>query len=166
MTIDLSGLQIFNDAILNNRDLGGGARVQCESTQEGVLGRFRVKQIPSNRYVHEANNVARRNFADALTSAFGVRSLNDLPKEVRDVLKIEDFNLREGTVTSSRPLTMRRIRAVMTAIRDVRLRPRVRRRMQSANTSRTTCSVPNTWKRPSTASPLQKVANPFRWTSP
>ena len=119
MTIDLSGLQIFNDAILNNRDLGGGARVQCESTQEGVLGRFRVKQIPSNRYVHEANNVARRNFADALTSAFGVRSLNDLPKEVRDVLKIEDFNLREGTVTSSRPLTMRRIRAVMTAIRDV-----------------------------------------------
>ena len=119
MPIDLSGLQIFNDAIQNNRNLSGGTRIECENTQEGRLGRFRIKQIPSNKYVQDANNVVRRNFADALTSAFGVRSLNDLPKDVRDVLKIEDFKLQDGNVTSSRPLTMRRIRAVMTAIRDV-----------------------------------------------
>ncbi|MBR5592026.1 MAG: hypothetical protein IKW38_05795 [Kiritimatiellae bacterium] len=119
MPIDLSGLQIFNDAIQNNRNLSGGTRIECDKAQERRLGRFSIKQIPANKYVHEANNVARRNFADALTSAFGVSSLNELPKDVRDVLKIEDFKLKDGNVTSSRPLTMRRIRAVMTAIRDV-----------------------------------------------
>ena len=119
MPIDLSGLQIFNDAIQNNRNLSGGTRIECDKAQEGRLGRFSIKQIPANKYVHEANNAVRRNFADALTSAFGVRSLEELPRAVRDVLKIEDFKLRDGAVTSSRPLTMRRIRAVMTAIRDI-----------------------------------------------
>lgn len=119
MTIDLSGLQIFNNAIQNNPNLSGSTRIECEDTHEAQLGRFNIKQIPANKYIHNANNVARRNFADALTSAFGVRSLEELPKDVRDVLKIEDFKLQNGNVTSSRPLTMRRIRAVMTAIRDV-----------------------------------------------
>ena len=119
MAIDLSGLKIFNDAITNNVNLSGSTRLQCDGAQEGRLGNFTIRQIPSNKYVHEVNYTARRNFADALTAAFGVRSLEDLPKEVRDVLKIEDFKLQDGAVTSSRPLTMRRIRAVMTAIRDV-----------------------------------------------
>ena len=119
MAIDLSGLKIFNDAITNNANLSGNTRLQCDGAQEGRLGNFTIRQIPSNKYVHEVNYTARRNFADALTAAFGVRSLEDLPKEVRDVLKIEDFKLQDGAVTSSRPLTMRRIRAVMTAIRDV-----------------------------------------------
>ena len=31
MPIDLSGLQIFNDAIQNNRNLSGGTRIECET---------------------------------------------------------------------------------------------------------------------------------------
>ena len=119
MAIDLTKLQIFNDAIMRNTDLSGSTRIQCDNAQEGNLGRFTIRQIPSNKYVHSANNAARLQFADALTSAFGVRSLEELPKDVRAVLKIEDFKLQDGAVTSTRPLTMRRIRAVMTAICDV-----------------------------------------------
>lgn len=119
MAIDLTKLQIFNDAIMRNTNLSGSTRIQCENAQEGNLGRFTIRQIPSNKYVHSANNAARLQFADALTSAFGVRSLEELPKDVRAVLKIEDFKLQDGAVTSTRPLTMRRIRAVMTAICDV-----------------------------------------------
>lgn len=119
MAIDLTKLQIFNDAIMRNTDLSGCTRIQCDNAQEGNLGRFTIRQIPSNKYVHSANNAARLQFADALTSAFGVRSLEELPKDVRAVLKIEDFKLQDGAVTSTRPLTMRRIRAVMTAICDV-----------------------------------------------
>ena len=119
MAIDLTKLQIFNDAIARNTNLSGSTRIQCDNAQEGNLGRFTIRQIPANKSTFEANNIVRRNFADALKSAFGVSSLNDLPKEVRNVLKIEDFKLQEGYVTSSRPLTMRRIRAVMSAICDV-----------------------------------------------
>ena len=67
--------------------------MRCDEAQNGGrLGDFTIRQIPSNKYVHNANNAARLQFADALTSAFGVRSLEELPKDVRAVLKIEDCN--------------------------------------------------------------------------
>ncbi|MBO7309602.1 MAG: hypothetical protein J6V38_08240, partial [Kiritimatiellae bacterium] len=65
-------------------------------------------------------NAVRRNFAAALTGAFGVKSLEELPEGVRNSLKIGDYKLdKNGEIMSTRPLTARRVRAVMSAIQEV-----------------------------------------------
>ena len=102
MSINLTILQNFNNAVNSNAALSGNARLQNGTFKLG--GTYDIKQIPSNRYDRAANNAVRRNFAAALAGAFGVKSLEDLPENVRKSLNIGDFKLdKEGNITSTRP---------------------------------------------------------------
>ena len=117
MSINLAILQNFNNAVNGNAALNDNTRLQNGTFKLG--GTYDIRQIPSNKYDHAANNAVRRNFAAALTGAFGVKSLEDLPANVRSSLNIADFKLdKEGNITSTRPLTARRVRAVMSAIQE------------------------------------------------
>ena len=118
MSMNLTILQNFNSAVNNAHPMSDGARLQTGTFKLG--GTYDIRQIPSNKYDQTANNEVRRNFASALTGVFGVNSLEDLPANVRKSLKIEDFKLdKNGNITSTRPLTARRVRAVMSAIQEV-----------------------------------------------
>ena len=117
MSINLMMLQNFNNAVSNARVMSDSSRLQTGTFKLG--GTYDIRQIPSNKYDRAANNAVRRNFAAALTGAFGVKSLEDLPANVRSALNISDFKLdKEGNITSTRPLTARRVRAVMSAIQE------------------------------------------------
>ena len=118
MSMNLTILQNFNNAVNNAHPMSDGTRLQTGTFKLG--GAYDIRQIPSNKYDHSANNDIRRNFASALTGAFGVNSLEDLPANVRKSLKIEDFKLdKNGNITSTRPLTARRVRAVISAIQEL-----------------------------------------------
>ena len=118
MSINLTILQSFNNAVNSANRLNDNTRLQNESFN--LNGKCKIRQIPANKYDHVANNAVRRNFAAALTGAFGVKSLADLPEGIRNSLKIGDFKLdKNGEITSTRPLTARRVRAVMSAIQEV-----------------------------------------------
>lgn len=117
MSINLMMLQNFNNAVSNARVMSDSSRLHTGTFKLG--GTYDIRQIPSNKYDRAANNAVRRNFAAALTGAFGVKSLEDLPANVRSALNISDFKLdKEGNITSTRPLTARRVRAVMSAIQE------------------------------------------------
>ncbi len=118
MSMNLTILQNFNNAV-NSRPMSDGARLQTTGTFK-LGGTYDIRQIPANKYDHVANNAVRRNFAAALTGAFGVKSLEELPEGVRNSLKIGDYKLdKNGEIMSTRPLTARRVRAVMSAIQEV-----------------------------------------------
>lgn len=123
MNINLTGLQAFHSVINaeQNQKLNGNVRLQG-SFQNGILSN--ITQVKSNKgeAVAQNNQQIRQAFASALLSAFGVNSLEELPKDIRAALKIDDFGVKNGQVTSSRPLTMRRVRAVMDAVKDVAVR--------------------------------------------
>ena len=116
--MNLSLLQAFQTAV-NEHGLGDdNARVRMHRRED--------KQSCYARVVHthtpsgDSNKEVRSAFKLALTSAFGVERFDELPAEVKKVLKIGDFKLsKDGEVDSSRPLTMRRIKAVMNAVKDV-----------------------------------------------
>ena len=117
MSLNLTILQNFNSAVSNAHAISDSSRLQTGTFK--LDGAYDIRQIPSNKYDQAANNAVRRNFASALTGAFGVKSLEDLPGNVRKSLKIEDFKLdKNGNITSTRPLTARRVRAVMSAIQE------------------------------------------------
>ena len=115
MNFDL--LQAFQTAV-NRHGLGDdNARVQMAHRDD--IGAC-LRKVECGAPTGERNLTVRTVFKDALTHAFGVNCLEELPKEVKDVLKIGDFKLtKNGEVTSMRPLTMRRVKAVMGAVRDV-----------------------------------------------
>jgi hypothetical protein len=98
VSIDFKILQNFNSAVSNAHPVNDNTRLQNGSFKLG--GTYDIRQIPSNKYDHAANNAVRRNFASALTGAFGVKSLEDLPDGIRKSLKIEDFKLdKDGNIT-------------------------------------------------------------------
>ena len=98
MSINLTTLQNFNNAVNSNAALSGNTRLQNGTFKLG--GTYDIRLIPSNKYDHAANNAVRKNFAAALTGAFGVKTLEDLPETVRKSLNIGDFKLdREGNIT-------------------------------------------------------------------
>lgn len=66
----------------------------------------------------EQNLNTRRALLDALGKEFG--GLDNLPQGVKDALKLDDFKLKNGVVTSRRPLTSRRISEIADAVRVAR----------------------------------------------
>ena len=113
--MNLNALQVFQTAINTNVAAKPDVRVGISSTNSP---NWRVEPRPASD--PDANNRIRRAFKDALVDAFDVERLDELPAEVKSVLKIRDFKIaKDGAVTSRRPLTMRRIRAVMGAVEKV-----------------------------------------------
>ena len=116
--MNLNLLQAFQ-TVINEHGLGDdNARVQMLRRDD--IGSCYPRVVRAHAPTKESNQEVRTAFKLALTSAFGVERLEELPKEVKGVLKIGDFKLsKNGEVRSSRPLTMRRIKAVMNAVKDV-----------------------------------------------
>ena len=115
MNFDL--LQAFQTAVNGYGLRDGNARVQM--AQRDDVGAS-LRKVECGTPTGERNNTVRCAFKEALVHAFGVKRLEELPKEVKAVLKIGDFRLsKDGEVLSTRPLTMRRVKAVMNAVNDV-----------------------------------------------
>ena len=114
MNFDL--LQAFQTAV--NRHGLGDDNAHVQMAHRDDIGAC-LRKVECGTPTGERNLTVRTVFKEALTRAFGVNSLDDLPKEVKDVLKIRDFKLsKDGRVTSMRPLTMRRVKAVMGAVQN------------------------------------------------
>ena len=116
MSLDL--LKAFQAVINDNGTAGGDVRVGMFVNPDNGSCSSRVVRLSNTD--GNSNNAVREAFRIALTTAFEVKRLEELPPEVKRVLKIGDFKLSEtGEATSTRPLTMRRIRAVMDAVKKV-----------------------------------------------
>ena len=61
MSLNLTILQNFNNAVSNARSISDGSRLQTGTFKLG--GAYDIRQIPSNKYDQAANNAVRRNFA-------------------------------------------------------------------------------------------------------
>lgn len=119
--MNLNLLKSFQAVINDNGTANGDVRVGMLSNSDNGSCSSRVVRVA--RPDGTSNREVREVFRIALTAAFDVRRLEDLPPEVKKVLKIGDFKISEnGDVTSTRPLTMRRIRAVMDAVKSVAMR--------------------------------------------
>jgi hypothetical protein len=116
--MNLNLLQVFQSAINAHGEADGNARLGMARQSHPNLCYRKVVLHPGSS--KDDNTDVRRAFKAALTDAFGVSRLNELPPEVKKVLKISDFKeAKDGEVLSSRPLTMRRIRAVMGAVQEL-----------------------------------------------
>ena len=107
-------------------EMHGNGSVKTATTTAGALARhFSVSQ--SARDAVDINNRTRQALVDALKRQFNVENFANLPDAVKDALvgshaktAAGDFAFdANGRVTSGKPLTARRIRAVMTAIEQV-----------------------------------------------
>ena len=111
-------LASFQAAVNAYSASSGDVRVALSKPTDADVRPRRVTPIGTS--CAPANREVRAAFKDALTSAFGVDRLEDLPDDVKSVLKIRDFKLsKDGEVRSGRPLTLRRIRAVLGAVQKV-----------------------------------------------
>jgi len=72
------------------------------------------------------NNLIRAELLKALKVYYGVNTVLELPKSIRKALKFrllaDDMWIKDGKVTSGRPLTLRRIKAVLAAVKKERLK--------------------------------------------
>ena len=115
MNLDL--LQAFQTAV--NEYGSGDPNAQVRMFRRDDNQSCYPKVVRARESSCGSSNEVRCAFSQALTSAFGVRRLEELPPEVKKVLKIGDFKLsKAGEVQSSRPLTMRRVKAVMGAVKS------------------------------------------------
>lgn len=116
--MNLSLLQVFQSAVNAHSAVSGDSRIGMAHRDDNNECFRRVEL--STKKDGESNREVRRAFSYALTSAFGVSRLDELPQDVKKVLKIGDFKeSKAGEVESTRPLTMRRIRAVLGAVQDL-----------------------------------------------
>ena len=103
-----------------------GGMVQAARHTAGATARF-FHVTANARSAVEINNVTRQAFVEALKRQFNAKYMRDLPPAVQRALigthaktTAGDFNFdAQGNVTGGRPLTARRIRAVMSAIEQV-----------------------------------------------
>ena len=94
--------------------IGGGVDSPFSTdTNTGIKGRHTIQGGTSNAI---ENNKMRQVFLAAVLHEFGAANVRDLPKAVKDALKIGDYSLKDGMVTSGKPLTERRIALVISAI--------------------------------------------------
>lgn len=103
-----------------------GNVVAAETTASAFSRKF--SNSANTQAAKTLNNNTRQILVDALKRQFNVARFNDLPEAVRTALRgthastdAEDFGFAGGddTVTSGKPLTARRIRAVITAVKEV-----------------------------------------------
>lgn len=133
MNINFSALNEFrNLEIQNNKAIlanVGGDRYSSVSTYKGPLSA--MVRTEGERLV---NNNMRENLMDALADAFGMKNevstvdgkkqysttlIDTLEKHLGKDFKREDFGFKGGTVTSGRPLTMRRVTAILNKLENV-----------------------------------------------
>lgn len=120
-TLVAANLQAGDDTVVRKSGLDG---VGVGKTLAGRFARaFHLgKDAKADR---AANNEVRSMFLNAVIKEFG--GIQNVPKSVLSALKIHDFSFSEdeyGTAScsSGRPLTMRRIKAVLSAMDDVKVR--------------------------------------------
>lgn len=110
-------LNDFSSLIRNTTVLpsGGDTTVRLEGDQ---LTTGKWQSLGTRSAAFKADNQRlRQQFLDAVAGRFN--GLASIPDSVKAQLKINDFKLDgEGRVCSERPLTMRRIQAVMNAVAD------------------------------------------------
>lgn len=117
--MNLGELRLFQSAINMHSAVDANARVGISNQEESGLAGRNVVLLKSGSSKSEDNTEVRRAFKTALTKAFNVSHLDELPSDVKKALKIGDFKeSKDGVVASTRPLTMRRIRAVMGAVQN------------------------------------------------
>ena len=115
MNLDL--LQAFQTAV--NEYGSGDANAQVRMFRRDDNQSCFPKVVRARESSCGTSHEVRCAFSQALTSAFGVKRLEELPLEVKKELKIRDFKLsKAGEVRSSRPLTIRRIKAVLGAVKS------------------------------------------------
>ena len=115
MNLDL--LQAFQTAV--NEYGSGDANAQVRMFRRDDNQSCFPKVVRARESSCGSSHEVRCAFSQALTSAFGVKRLEELPAEVKKELKIRDFKLsKAGEVRSSRPLTIRRIKAVLGAVKS------------------------------------------------
>ena len=102
-----AALSAGNDKAVIHAGSDRGKRVYSVATDDKIRGVFTWKA--SGRDI-AANNATRSSFKMALLELFDRKSVDQLPKAVRNVLKSADFDGK------GKPLSARRIRAVMTAV--------------------------------------------------
>ena len=119
--MNLEHLKAFQTAVNTYNASNENVRVGFDRSRSGAVPDASRRIEPKTASFAAVNNTeVRAALKDALTAAFGVQRLEELPSDVRRVLKIRDFKLsRNGEVKSRRPLTMRRIRAILDAVRKV-----------------------------------------------
>ena len=113
----VKNLKMFQAAVNAYGTSDGNTKVGFDvSDGKNISRRIETKSITSA----QGNMEVRAALKDALIMAFGVNNLEDLPSDVRKVLKIRDFKMtKNGEVRSTRPLTLRRIRAILGAVQKV-----------------------------------------------
>lgn len=133
MNINFSALNAFrNVEVQNNKAIlvdVGGDRYRSISTYKGPLSG--MVRSEGERLV---NNNMRENLMDALADAFGMKDqvttvdgkkqysttlIDTLEKHLGKDFKREDFGFKGGTVSSGRPLTMRRVTAILNKLENV-----------------------------------------------
>lgn len=124
----------------NFADMAREAASTCDSGEDSVMVAGDVRPDEKGKFVSgtgvgahrwvvlgkrsEAfgqNNLAmRRAFLAAVKNELGIQDLKDLPKDVRKALCLGDFRLKDGEVTSTRPLTARRVLKVTAELQKIR----------------------------------------------
>ena len=127
----------------NFADMAREAASTCDSGEDSVMVAGDVRPDEKGKFVSgtgvgahrwvvlgkrsEAfgqNNLAmRRAFLAAVKNELGIQDLKDLPKDVRKALCLGDFRLKDGEVTSTRPLTARRVLKVTAELEGGRFPP-------------------------------------------
>ena len=128
MTFNIKALDAFRTAKLQGDDaianVGKDNAVTQKGTYHGKLGA--IFRLPATQ---EANNTARTEFLRSLGDAFGIEGIgrnakgvttfskdfmDKLEKLLGSEFKREDFRIAaDGTVSSGKPLTQRRISAIL-----------------------------------------------------
>ena len=99
---------IGNDSLVHATAMPseGGMQVRMSDNRNDGIGFF--ARLRRNAYTKDMNNATRALFKNAVMELFNAKTINDVPKSVRDQMKLGDYN-------KGRPLSARRIIAVVNA---------------------------------------------------
>lgn len=133
MNINFSALNMFrNVEVQNNKAIlvdVGSNRYHSVSTYKGPLSA--MTRSEGERII---NNNMRENLMDALADAFGMKDqvttvdgkkqysttlIDTLEKHLGKDFKRADFGFKDGSVSSGRPLTMRRVTAILSKLENI-----------------------------------------------
>lgn len=118
MNACLTKLNAFATAAANNEHMSGEDTViqTTDRNKGGLVSRQWTRLGSRSDDFKRANLCARQAFFESICEQFG--GFDKIPKSVRNVMKLGDFKLNsDGNVTSNRPLTARRIKAICDVVR-------------------------------------------------
>lgn len=134
MAISLDTFRAYVDA---NQGLSDNQLVNIADRAEGKLGNRKCVALGFRDDTFKTQNLAARDaFLKAVLTRCHANSIKELPPAVLKSLNIDKFNLdKNGRVTSNKPLTMRRIKAVLTAIDNENREVRTEKAIQALKPS-------------------------------